>query len=200
MDKRLVEKKGIMGGTFDPIHYGHLVTAEEVRDYFGLKEVVFVPSARPPHKIGQKITDPEHRYLMAVLATATNPYFSVSRVEIERSGPSYSIDTVSLFKEKWGEEVEVFFITGADAFAQISSWNNPDKLLELCTFVAASRPGYRLTNLDEKYQARIKPIEVSALAISSSEIRRRVKRWESIKYLLPESVEYYIYKNRLYQE
>ena len=114
-------KKGIMGGTFDPIHYGHLVTAEEVRDYFGLEEVVFVPSARPPHKIGQKVSDPEHRYLMVVLAAVTNPYFQVSRVEIERPGPSYSIDTVRYFKNLWGEDTEVFFITGADAFSQISS-------------------------------------------------------------------------------
>lgn len=191
-------KKGIMGGTFDPIHYGHLVTAEEVRDYFDLEEVVFVPSARPPHKIGQEISDPEHRYLMVVLATVTNPYFRVSRVEIERPGPSYSIDTVRYFKSVWGEDTEIFFITGADAFAQISHWNNPTELLSICTFVAASRPGYRLC-LESALQGRIKVIEVSALAISSSEIRRRVKRGESIKYLLPEAVENYIYKNGLYR-
>ncbi len=192
-------KKGIMGGTFDPIHYGHLVTAEEVRDYFGLEEVVFVPSARPPHKIGQKVSDPEHRYLMVVLATVTNPYFQVSRVEIERPGPSYSIDTVRYFKNLWGEDTEVFFITGADAFSQISSWNNPEELLKLCTFVAASRPGYRLLGVENKYQGRVRTIEVSALAISSSEIRWRVKRGESIKYLVPEAVENYIYKNELYR-
>ena len=192
-------KKGIMGGTFDPIHYGHLVTAEEVRDYFGLEEVVFVPSARPPHKIGQKVSDPEHRYLMVVLATVTNPYFQVSRVEIERPGPSYSIDTVRYFKNLWGEDTEVFFITGADAFSQISSWNNPEELLKLCTFVAASRPGYRLLGVENKYQGRVSTIEVSALAISSSEIRWRVKRGESIKYLVPEAVENYIYKNELYR-
>ncbi|NSW76103.1 MAG: nicotinate-nucleotide adenylyltransferase [Candidatus Atribacteria bacterium] len=187
-----------MGGTFDPIHYGHLVTAEEVRDYFDLEEVVFVPSARPPHKIGQEISDPEHRYLMVVLATVTNPYFRVSRVEIERPGPSYSIDTVRYFKSVWGEDTEIFFITGADAFAQISHWNNPTELLSICTFVAASRPGYRLC-LESSLQGKVKVIEVSALAISSSEIRRRVKRGESIKYLLPEAVENYIYKNGLYR-
>ncbi|WP_406616374.1 nicotinate-nucleotide adenylyltransferase [Candidatus Caldatribacterium sp.] len=200
MGVEALPKKGIMGGTFDPIHYGHLVTAEEVRDYFGLEEVVFVPSGRPPHKIGQKITDPEHRYLMVVLATITNPYFSVSRVEIERPGPSYSIDTVRYFKSLWGEDTEIYFITGADAFAQISTWNNPEELLRLCTFVAASRPGYRLQQLEEPFKDRVKIIEVSALAISSSEIRRRVKRGESIKYLLPEAVENYIYKNRLYRD
>jgi len=194
----LSKKKGIMGGTFDPIHYGHLVTAEEVRDYFDLEEVVFVPSARPPHKIGQEISDPEHRYLMVVLATVTNPYFRVSRVEIERPGPSYSIDTVRYFKKIWGEDTEIFFITGADAFAQISNWNNPAELLSLCTFVAASRPGYRL-RLEGSLQGKIEVIEVSALAISSSEIRRRVKRGESIKYLLPEAVENYIYKHGLYR-
>ncbi|HPT62658.1 MAG TPA: nicotinate-nucleotide adenylyltransferase [Candidatus Atribacteria bacterium] len=188
-----------MGGTFDPIHHGHLVTAEEVRDYFDLDEVVFVPSARPPHKIGQEVSDPEHRYLMVVLATVTNPYFQVSRAEIERPGPSYSIDTVRYFKDLWGERTEIFFITGADAFSQISSWNNPEELLELCTFVAASRPGYRLLGVEKKYQGRVKTIEVSALAISSSEIRWRVRRGESIKYLVPETVENYIYKNGLYR-
>ncbi len=191
-------KKGIMGGTFDPIHYGHLVTAEEVRDFFDLDEVIFVPSARPPHKIGQTLTDPEHRYLMVVLATITNPYFRVSRVEIERPGPSYSVDTVRYFRSLWGDDTEIFFITGADAFAQISGWNNPEELLRLCTFVAASRPGYTLS-LPEVFRERVRVIEVSALAISSSEIRRRVRQGESIKYLLPEAVENYIYKNGLYR-
>jgi len=191
-------KKGIMGGTFDPIHLGHLVTAEEVRDYFQLEEVVFVPSARPPHKIGQEITNPEHRYLMVVLATITNPFFRVSRVELERVGPSYAVDTLHFFREMWGNETEIYFITGADAFAQISSWNNPDELFRLCTFVAASRPGYKMVGMKEKYRQRVKMIEVSALAISSSEIRRRVKRGESIKYLVPEAVENYIKKNGIY--
>jgi nicotinate-nucleotide adenylyltransferase len=136
---------------------------------------------------------------MVVLATVTNPYFQVSRAEIERPGPSYSIDTVRYFKDLWGERTEIFFITGADAFSQISSWNNPEELLELCTFVAASRPGYRLLGVEKKYQGRVKTIEVSALAISSSEIRWRVKRGESIKYLVPETVENYIYKNGLYR-
>jgi len=194
----LSRKKGIMGGTFDPIHYGHLVTAEEVRDFFDLDEVIFVPSARPPHKIGQTLTDPEHRYLMVVLATITNPYFRVSRVEIERPGPSYSVDTVRYFRSLWGDDTEIFFITGADAFAQISGWNNPEELLRLCTFVAASRPGYTLS-LPEVFRERVRVIEVSALAISSSEIRRRVRQGESIKYLLPEAVENYIYKNGLYR-
>ncbi|MEI6157826.1 MAG: nicotinate-nucleotide adenylyltransferase, partial [Atribacterota bacterium] len=161
-------KKGIMGGTFDPIHLGHLVTAEEVRDYFQLEEVVFVPSARPPHKVGQTITDSEHRYLMAVMATITNPFFQVSRVEMERPGPSYAVDTVRFFREKWGQEIEIYFITGADAFAQIRAWNNPDQLFELSTFVAASRPGYKLVGWEGKYRSRVKTIEVSALAISSS--------------------------------
>ncbi len=191
-------KKGIMGGTFDPIHLGHLVTAEEVRDYFQLDEVVFVPSARPPHKIGQVITNPEHRYLMVVLATITNPYFRVSRIELERVGPSYAVDTLRYYREFWGSESEIYFITGADAFAQISSWNNPDELFRLCTFVAATRPGYKMVSMEEKYRQRVKMIEVSALAIASSEIRRRVKKGESIKYLVPEAVENYIKKNGLY--
>ena len=191
-------KKGIMGGTFDPIHLGHLVTAEEVRDYFHLDEVVFVPSARPPHKVGQVITSPEHRYLMVVLATITNPYFRVSRVELERVGPSYAVDTLRYFREFWGDESEIYFITGADAFAQISRWNNPEELFRLCTFVAATRPGYKMVSMEEKYRQKVKMIEVSALAIASSEIRRRVKKGESIKYLVPEAVENYIKKNGLY--
>ena len=191
-------KKGIMGGTFDPIHLGHLVTAEEVRDYFPLDEVVFVPSARPPHKVGQVITSPEHRYLMVVLATITNPYFRVSRVELERVGPSYAVDTLRYFREFWGDESEIYFITGADAFAQISSWNNPEELFRLCTFLAATRPGYKMVIMEEKYRQKVKMIEVSALAIASSEIRRRVKKGESIKYLVPEAVENYIKKNGLY--
>ncbi len=191
-------KKGIMGGTFDPIHLGHLVTAEAVRDYVQLDEVVVVPSARPPHKVGQVITSPEHRYLMVVLATITNPYFRVSRVELERVGPSYAVDTLRYFREFWGDESEIYFITGADAFAQISSWNNPEELFRLCTFVAATRPGYKMVSMEEKYRQKVKMIEVSALAIASSEIRRRVKKGESIKYLVPEAVENYIKKNGLY--
>jgi len=191
-------KKGIMGGTFDPIHLGHLVTAEEVRDYFQLDEVVFVPSARPPHKIGQEITNPEHRYLMVVLATITNPFFRVSRIELERVGPSYAVDTLRFFRELWGSGSEIYFITGADAFAQISSWNNPEELFRLCTFVAATRPGYKMVGMEEKYRQRVKMIEVSALAISSSEIRRRVKKGESVKYLVPEAVENYVKKTGLY--
>lgn len=189
-----------MGGTFDPIHHGHLVAAEEVRDYFDLNEVVFVPSARPPHKIGQTISDPRHRFLMCVLATISNPFFSVSSVEIERQGPSYSIDTVQHFRKLWGESTEVFFITGADAFSQISTWNNSSDLLKICTFVAATRPGFPLDPDHDQLINSLKTIEVSALAISSSEIRRRVSQRKTIKYLLPEPVEDYIYKNRLYSE
>ena len=160
--------------------------------------MVFFPSARPPHKIGQVITNPEHRYLMVVLATITNPYFRVSRIELERVGPSYAVDTLRYYREFWGSESEIYFITGDDAFAQISSWNNPDELFRLCTFVAATRPGYKMVSMEEKYRQRVKMIEVSALAIASSEIRRRVKKGESIKYLVPEAVENYIKKNGLY--
>jgi len=195
-----VAKKGIMGGTFDPVHHGHLVTAEEVRDYFDMQEVVFVPSARPPHKTGQRITSTHHRYLMAVLSTISNPYFTVSTVEIDRKGPSYSIDTVRHFRTQWGEDTEIYFITGADAVSQISTWNNFRELLSMCTFIAATRPGFKFSGIEEEVERNVQTMEVSALAISSSEIRRRVRRGETIKYLLPEAVESYIYKNGLYRE
>ncbi|HSV30905.1 MAG TPA: nicotinate-nucleotide adenylyltransferase [Atribacteraceae bacterium] len=193
-------KKGIMGGTFDPIHHGHLVAAEEVRDFFHLEEVVFVPSARPPHKLNQHISDPIHRHLMCVLATISNPHFIVSSVEIERKGQSYSIETIRYFKKQWGGKTEIFFIAGADAFSQISTWNNSSSLLEVCTFVVTTRPGFMFSSLSDQFRENVKTIEVSALAISSSEIRRRVSRKETIKYLLPEAVEDYIYKNGLYCE
>ncbi|GAW93342.1 nicotinate-nucleotide adenylyltransferase [Calderihabitans maritimus] len=202
----MAAKLGIMGGTFDPIHYGHLVAAEAVRYKFGLDKVIFVPSGRPPHKKGQIITESRHRYLMTVLAVATNPFFEVSRTEIERKGYSYAIDTVRQFQRIYPKH-KIFFITGADAILQILTWKNVDELVRLCQFVAVTRPGFNLgevqTNLSllpEEYRRVIHFMEVPALAISSTDIRRRVKTGEPIKYLLPEPVEYYIYKNNLYKE
>ena len=133
---------GIMGGTFDPIHYGHLVTAEEARVQFSLEQVIFVPNRHPPHKDPREVTDPEHRYLMTFLATATNPHFTISRLEIEREGPSYTIDTIVEFKRRHPEEA-LSYITGADAILQIlrGEWEESPRLLALCDFIAATRPG-----------------------------------------------------------
>lgn len=200
------QRLGVMGGTFDPIHYGHLVTAESVRHQFGLAKVIFVPAGRPPHKANEKISAPEHRLAMTRLAVASNPCFEVSALEIERPGPSYSYDTVLEIKRRY-RPVEVYFITGADAVLEILTWHRVEELLAACYVVAATRPGYDLTTLREKLAQlpaqlvnQIVPIEVPALAISSTEIRRRVREGKPIKYLLPEAVEAYIMEHGLYRE
>ncbi|MBC7346085.1 MAG: nicotinate-nucleotide adenylyltransferase [Clostridia bacterium] len=194
-----------MGGTFDPIHYGHLVAAEAARTEFDLEVVVFVPSGHPPHKKDSRLTPARHRYLMTVLAVATNPWFEVSRVEIEREGYSYTIDTVKAFRERYGPATELYFITGADAILEILTWHRVNELLTMCRFIAATRPGYHLDGLGQVLQklppegrGRIHLLEVPALAISSTDVRERVRCGRSIKYLLPEAVEHYIYKNHLY--
>lgn len=200
-----IRKLGIMGGTFDPIHYGHLVTAEAARSMFALEKVIFIPAGHPPHKQGKKITAPHHRFLMSVLATTTNIYFETSKFEIEKAGLSYTIDTVKHFLRVYGSETEIFFITGADAIYEILTWKNVDELTRLCTFIAATRPGFNLEdtdavldNLPQGAKNNFKKLEVPALAISSTDIRERVRAGKPIKYLVPEAVEYYIYKNRLY--
>jgi len=195
---------GIMGGTFDPIHYGHLVTAEAARCRFNLDAVIFVPSGRPPHKKDYSVSKATHRYLMTVLAVVTNPYFDVSRTEIDRKGYSYTIDTIKEFKLRY-PDTELYFITGADAILEILTWRKVDEVIRECQFIAATRPGYNLKDLTSKleaisrdYLARIQTIEVPALAISSTDIRNRVAQKMPIKYLVPEAVEQYILKNKLY--
>ncbi|MGI6606778.1 MAG: nicotinate-nucleotide adenylyltransferase [Peptococcia bacterium] len=198
---------GLMGGTFDPIHQGHLVTAEAARSEFSLEKVIFVPSGNPPHKMASTVTNKEQRYLMTVLATAANPYFEVSRVEIERPGQSYAIDTVRYFKSRMDNESELFFITGADAIFEIVTWKDVEGLFDRCTFIAATRPGFNLDALREKLIKRLSlqclekiiPLEVPAMAISSTDIRERIRNNRTVKYLLPEEVENYIYKNKLYR-
>ncbi len=194
---------GIMGGTFDPIHYGHLVTAEAARERFGLKKVIFVPSGQPPHKKPEAVSPFWHRYLMVVLATYSNPYFEVSAVEYERGGPSYTVDTVREFRRLYGPDAELFFVTGADAILEILTWKAPEELLSLCRFIAATRPGYDLRQLHqvlgEFYLGAVSLLEIPMLSISSSEIRERVRRGFSIKYLVPEPVEAYIYQKGLYR-
>ena len=195
-----IKRLGIMGGVFDPIHCGHLFAAEEARVEFKLDEVIFVPCRQPAHKRGNDISDPEDRYLMTVLATSNNQFFEVSKVELNRPGPSYSIDTVKKFLKKYHHGVKIFFITGADAFLEVDSWYKSEELIKLCQFVAATRPGYDLNKLDKKFKKIIKIIEIPALAISSTDIRRRVRGGKSIKYLLPQEVEEYIYKKGLYRK
>ena len=196
---------GIRGGTFDPIHYGHLVTAEAARMAFNLETVFFVPSGRPPHKEESEVSSQESRYLMTVLAVTSNKDFTVSRVEIDRPGKSYAYDTVKYFNETFPDK-DVYFITGADAIKEILNWHKVNKLLDHCYFVAATRPGYDLEDLKARELSVLPPeklekiftIEVPAMAISSTDIKKRVKENKTIKYLLPESVEAYIWKEGLY--
>ena len=201
----MTRRIGLMGGTFDPIHYGHLVTAEEVRGQFALERVVFVPSGQPPHKAPEGVTPAEHRYVMTVLATTSNPHFDVSRVDIDRPGPSYTVDTLTAARELYGPDTELYFITGADALLEILTWKSPERLLSLCRFVAATRPGYPLERVElvagelfRRYRSRVLVVPVPAVAISSSDIRDRVRAGRSIRYLVPEPVAEYIYKHRLY--
>lgn len=200
------EKVGIMGGTFDPIHYGHLVTAETARTNFKLDRVIFTPAGRPPHKKGYTVTSSEDRYLMTMLAINNNPFFEISRMEIERPGLTYTVDTLEQFYNELGKNVKLYFISGADAVFDILTWKDVDKVLSYCTFIAATRPGYPMDQLNQKlmqirqiYGQQVVPMKVTSLDISSTEIRRRVKEGLSIKYLLPESVETYIRKSGLYR-
>jgi nicotinate-nucleotide adenylyltransferase len=190
-----------MGGTFDPIHHGHLVTAEEALWQFNLAEVVFVPTGQPWMKADREVTPAEHRYLMTVIATASNPRFSVSRVEVDRHGPTYTVDTLEELRRQHHREVELFFITGADAILEIFHWKDPDDVLSKAHFIAATRPGYDIARFVKEAPTRhpnVSVMDIPALAISSSDIRRRVKEGEPIRYLVPEGVNTYIRKFELY--
>ncbi len=206
-DFRDCKSIAIMGGTFDPIHHGHLVTAEAVRHRFKVDKVIFMPAGQPAHKTDKQVTHHEHRYLMTVLATMRNENFEVSCIEIERPGVTYTIDTIEELKKICRPDVRLYFITGADAIHQIMTWKESERLLGMCDFVAVTRPGYDKSKLfrdigaiREKFPSRVHYMEVPALAISSSDIRARVRRGEPIKYLVPQEVEDYIHKFRLYQE
>ncbi|OJU41579.1 MAG: nicotinic acid mononucleotide adenylyltransferase [Microbacterium sp. 69-10] len=186
---------GVMGGTFDPIHHGHLVAASEVAHSFDLDEVVFVPTGEPWQK--QNVSPGEHRYLMTVIATASNPRFTVSRVDIDRDGPTYTIDTLRDLKAE-RPDAELFFITGADAVAQILSWRDHDELWDLAHFVAVSRPGHVLST-DGLPTDDVSQLEVPALTISSTACRERVAEGQPVWYLVPDGVVQYIAKHHLYR-
>jgi len=195
---------GIMGGTFDPIHHGHLVVAEEARDRFQLDRVVFVPNGEPPHKKPYDVSDGGHRFNMCVLATGGNPYFAVSREEIERPGVSYTVDTLRAFRARLGPVVEMFFITGADAVLEIMTWHQPDVILGECQIVAAHRPGFDLSLLGQALgpdrMARVQALAIPAMDVSSTDLRHRVAEGRSIGYLTPDSVVDYISKMGLYHD
>jgi len=192
------QRIGVMGGTFDPVHHGHLVAASEVAQVFTLDEVVFVPTGQPWQKDDRHVSPSEDRYLMTVIATASNPRFSVSRIDIDRGGPTYTIDTLRDLRAERGDEAELFFITGADALAQIMSWQDVNELFKLAHFVGVTRPGHRLTG-DGLPEDNVSLVEVPALAISSTDCRQRVARGEPIWYLVPDGIVQYIAKRRLYR-
>ena len=188
---------GIMGGTFDPIHLGHLVTAEQARADLGLDEVVFVPAGQPWQK-ARGVTPAEHRYVMTVLATAANPAFSVSRVEIDHPGPTYTVDTLRRVRVLVAD-ADLFFITGADAILNILTWKDAEECLQLASFVAATRPGHDLHGLEaEGVRQHVRLLDVPALAISSSDIRTRLSAGRPVRYQIPREVEEYARKHALY--
>ncbi|WP_344782212.1 nicotinate-nucleotide adenylyltransferase [Gordonia caeni] len=209
---RPARRIGVMGGTFDPIHNGHLVAGSEVAHRFGLDEVIFVPTGRPWQKEGPRagadpgrVTPAEHRYLMAVIATASNPGFTVSRVDIDREGVTYTVDTLRDLRREYPDD-ELFFITGADALESILTWQNWEELFELAHFIGVSRPGYALdaTHLAEHLATKpphaLQMMEIPALAISSTDCRERAGHGRPVWYLVPDGVVQYISKHGLYRK
>lgn len=197
----------IMGGTFDPIHYGHLMTAEAVRKEFDIEKVIFVPSGNPPHKGNKEVLDVEFRYVMTELATLGNDKFDISAIEARREGISYTVDTIEEIRKHCSADTKIYFIIGADAVENILTWKNAKKLLNLCEFIAVTRPGYdkkklleHITNIKSEYKVNILFLQIPELAISSTDIRQRIQDNKSISYLLPEAVEKYIYKYGLYKK
>ena len=189
---------GIMGGTFDPIHHGHLVAASEVAGRFLLDEVVFVPTGQPWQKDDADVSAAEDRYLMTVIATASNPRFQVSRVEVDRGGPTYTVDTLRELRDAYGPKVELFFITGADALNKILSWKDSEQLFELAHLVGVTRPGFRLSARHLPADS-VSLIQVPAMAISSTDCRERVAAGLPVWYLVPDGVVQYIAKRGLYR-
>jgi nicotinate-nucleotide adenylyltransferase len=188
-----------MGGTFDPVHHGHLSAASEVRMLFELDEVVFVPTGQPWQKTHRGVSPAEDRYLMTVIATASNPAFSVSRVDIDRDGPTYTIDTLRDLRAGFEDDDELFFITGSDALAQILGWVSADELFALAHFIGVTRPGYEPVDVSRFPEGAVTLVEVPALAISSSDCRERVANGHPIWYLVPDGIVQYIDKRHLYR-
>ena len=195
-DGPVKKRVGVMGGTFDPIHHGHLVAASEVASQFHLDEVIFVPTGEPWQKDGRPVSPAEDRYLMTVIATASNPQFSVSRIDVDRKGPTYTTDTLRDLRAEHAD-ADLFFITGADALSQIFSWRNAEELFDLAHFIGVTRPGHTLSDPGLP-EGGVSLVEVPALAISSTDCRVRVASGEPVWYLVPDGVVRYIDKRRLY--
>jgi nicotinate-nucleotide adenylyltransferase len=196
---------GIMGGSFNPIHLGHLMLAQTALQDFSLSQVLFIPTGVPGYRVKEKPCSPEHRYVMTSLAISSNPFFFVSRIEVDRIEPSFSIDTLKELRRTYPLElIDLFFITGADSILDILSWKNPQEILKLCSFIAGTRPNYSLTNFYEKIsdlgkaKEKIHLMEIPMLDISSSQIRQLIREGKTARYLVPDLVLGYIEKNKLY--
>lgn len=190
---------GVMGGTFDPIHLGHLAAASEVAHHFDLQTVIFVPAGSPWQKSDRRVSPAEDRYLMTVVATAADPRFTVSRVDIDRSGPTYTVDTLRDLRTELGSDAELFFITGADALNDILSWRDTDEVQRLAHLIGVTRPGHVLADPGLS-PGTVTLLQVPALAISSSDVRARVQAGAPMSYLVPPGVESYIAKRGLYRD
>ncbi len=191
-------KIAIMGGTFNPIHYAHLLSAEQVREGLGYDKILFVPAARPPHKSQPDMVSAEHRYQMVLLATADNPYFEVSRIELDRAGPSYTIQTIKTLRHLYGKTTELAWIIGADSLIEYKIWKNFDEVLEQCTMIVTTRPNYDLERVPSDVRSRVTTLRINEFDMSATEIRERVRSNSSIRYLVPEEVAAYINKHQLY--
>lgn len=191
---------GIMGGTFDPIHHGHLVAASEVAARFRLDSVVFVPTGQPWQKVDRQVSPAEDRYLMTVIATASNPRFTVSRADIDRGGDTYTIDTLYDLRRQF-PDADLFFITGADALAKIVTWRDWEKMFELAHFVGVTRPGYKLDDdiIPQIHKDRVSLVDIPAMAISSTDCRERAELGRPVWYLVPDGVVQYIAKRHMYR-
>ena len=196
--ERRPRRVGVMGGTFDPIHHGHLVAASEVRSRYDLDLVLFVPTGRPWQKDRTEVSPAEDRYLMTVVATASNPDFAVSRIDVDRPGPTYTVDTLRALRTAFGSDTELFFITGADALTQILGWHDVDDLFGLAHFIGCTRPGHDLS-ADGLPEGRVTLLEIPALSISSTDCRARVAAGDPIWYLVPDGVVQYVAKRGLYR-
>ena len=199
-----VQRIGLLGGTFDPIHWGHLIMAEEARQQARLDRVLFLPAGEPPHKVGQAITPIAHRLQMVQLAIASHPAFALSRLDVDRPGPHYSVDMVRLFLEQAPAGTEAFFLVGADSLEDMPTWKDPAGLLDLCQVLAMSRPGHgpdleRLAQVLPAVRVRVQVLQMPLIGISGTDIRRRVREGRSIRYLVPEEVRQYILAHGLYR-
>jgi nicotinate-nucleotide adenylyltransferase len=200
-----LQRIGVIGGTFDPIHYGHLAAAEEARVRVNLEKVLFAVAGLPPHKLDEEVTPVEHRLAMVQLGIFSNPDFELSRVDVDRSGPSYTVDTISILQEQWGQGTEMFFILGLDSLVEVPTWHQPERLIQLCHLVAVARPGFEvdMRQLEDSVpgiSSRVEIIDMPEVDISSSDLQRRVRESLPIRYQVPEEVERYIREHRLYQQ